>query len=144
MSSILCSNLVHFPASVVKIFPQKNFLYFFLKKPALKKFIFSQKKLLLYLRKRNFLIFSSKKFFSHFKKWKFLGLSLNNFRRKLLRAPKIKKPSLKRFLIFWKMQLSSPKLKKPFIFFLKKISYIFRGNFQSPKNSYVSGKIPVM
>ena len=40
------------PSPASKFFPNKNFLYFFLKKPALKKFlIFSQKNEILYFRK---------------------------------------------------------------------------------------------
>ena len=54
---------MHFLVSAKKNFPQKNFLYFFLKKPLLKKFIiFSHKKPLIF-RKRNFLMFSYKTFF---------------------------------------------------------------------------------
>ena len=52
-SIMLCSNLVHFPASALKIFPLKKILIFLPEKCPM----FSQKKLFLYFRKWNFLIF---------------------------------------------------------------------------------------
>ena len=42
--------------------------------------------------------------------------------------------SKKAFLIFWEMELSSPKLKKLFYFFKNKFSYILGGSLQKPKN----------
>ena len=49
---ILCSTLAHFLASALKILPKKNFLYFFLKRPGLKKFlIFSGNETFLYFGK---------------------------------------------------------------------------------------------
>ena len=64
------------------------------------------------------LMFSQKKLFIYFRKWNFE-----------------KKPTLKKILIFRKMERSSPKLNIFLIFFLKKnFSYISGGNLQSPKN----------
>ena len=46
------------------------------------------------------------------------------FQEGTFRAQEIEKKTLKKFLIFWEMELASPKLKKLFIFFLKKMSHI--------------------
>ena len=121
-SSGLQGSLAHFSAQARKI----------KKKTTLKKFlIFSQKKLILYFGKRNFLIF--------------YGIELSSSTNKKLqertfRAQKIKKkPTLKKFLIFWKMELCSPKIKKVLMFSLKKVFLIFREIKTSLKKSFISG-----
>ena len=75
-----------FPTSALKCFPQKNFLYFFLNKPALEDvLIFSQKNL----------IFQELGLFS--------GKSLSYISRKV--------PTPKKSLLFREIELSSTKLK---------------------------------
>ena len=84
--------LLYFLASTLKMFPWKNFLYFFLKKIPLKKFIFSQKKLFLYFRKRNFLIIQETECSSP---------KTKKFKEGNFWARKLKKTALIKFLIFW-------------------------------------------
>ena len=57
ISNRLQSYLAHFPASVLKMFPYKNLLYFFLKTPALTRFSYFLIKSFSNFEKRNFLIF---------------------------------------------------------------------------------------
>ena len=64
-------------------------------------YIFS-KKLFLYFGKRNFLIFSKKVFLVP-RETEFFYISGNNFPSSKIK----KKPSLKKFFIFWEMELSS-------------------------------------
>ena len=96
------------------------------KKPALQKFvIFSQKKHFLYFGKRNFLIFSLKKFFLFiFPKMVLFSLKNKKLLEETFQAQEIKKPTLKEFLVFQEIELSSLKPKN--------ILY-FRRNFQSLK-----------
>ena len=103
VSSILWSHLGRFSAEARKKSPPQKFFIFWemeLSCPTVKKvLIFSRKKRFLYFGKRNF--------------------SKNNilyFRKELSELKKFKKPTLKKFLMFREMQLSSPKLKKLLIF----------------------------
>ena len=67
------------------------------------------------LNLKKLLYFYQKKFVLHFEKWKFLALRLNNFRMELSER-KIKKKHSEQFVIFWKMEICSPKLKNSYIF----------------------------
>ena len=66
-------------------------------------------------RIKSFLIFYQKQFFLYFEKWNFLAprfLPRRRFQEGTSKIKKLKKPILKKFLIFGKMTLSSPKFKK--------------------------------
>ena len=115
-------------------FSLKKFLIFFTKKPRSEKIlhIFSKNMFFLYFGIWNFLIFSQKKFFLYFGKWNFFAPRLTTFlffqRKTFLifqeiglsipkNFPSSKKNTRKIFFIFWKMELSSHKLKKfPYFF----------------------------
>ena len=78
----------------------------------------NQKKFLIFFRKKNLIIFSQKKFFLYFGKDNFLATSLKNFRRELSEIQKEKNNTLKKFLLFQKMELSRPKkIDKTFSYF---------------------------
>ena len=67
--------------------------------------------------------------FLYFRKWNFLAPSLKSilyFRRELSKFKKLKKPTLKKFLIFQGMELLSSKVKKLLCFFRKSFFYHFR------------------
>ena len=85
-----------FPTLALKCFPYKNFLYFFLNKPALNNvLIFSQKNL----------IFQEMELFS--------GKSLSYISRNVpFHTWEMKKPTPKISLLFREIELSSTKLKK--------------------------------
>ena len=85
-----------------------------LSSPKIKKIIFSRKKLIFSQKK---LISENGIFYSSPKNKTFQGelSKLKKYKKKL---------TMKKFLIFWEMELSSPKLKK---------NYISGGNFKSPK-----------
>ena len=73
--------LAHFLAPSLKIFPPKNFLHFFLRKPTLKKnfFLIFQEMELSDTKIESFLIFSQNIFFLYFRKRNFLASSLKIF-----------------------------------------------------------------
>ena len=90
----------------------KTFLILFAKKPALEKFlIFSQKNGFLHNSENG--AFSEKRF--SYISGNFLALRLKNFRRDLSELKK-KRPILKKFLLFWEMEPSSPRIKIFLIF----------------------------
>ena len=96
-------------------------MLYFLKK---KYFFYFGKLNSLTLILKKVLIFSQKCFFLYFGKWNF-SKNFLFFRRGLSELEKLKKPTLKKFLIFREMELSVPCLKNSY-FFLKKI-LIFQG-----------------
>ena len=59
------------------------------------------------------------------------------FQEGTFRAQEIEKKTLKKFLIFWEMELASPKFKKLFIFFLKKMSHIENKKFLMFREKYL-------
>ena len=63
-------------------------------------------------RLKTFLHFFRKKLFLYFGNLNFLVPTLKNFRRELFEFKKTKKPTPKKLLIFWEMELSNLKLKK--------------------------------
>ena len=83
------------------------------------------------LKKVNF----EKKFciFLCFWKWDFLATRLKISRRELSELEKQKKTYSEKILIFWEMELSCPKLKKIYFFFLKQVFIYFRKEFASSK-----------
>ena len=96
----------------LKIFPEKNFFYFFLEKT--------------YSEEIAYIFW--KKVFLIFQEWNVLASGLRNFlyfRREFSKVKKLKKNRSEKisyifsktvFLIFWEMELSSPKLKRLLIF----------------------------
>ena len=68
-----------------------------------------------------------------FRKWNFLKNFLYFPKRGNFPDSENKKSTLKKFILFWEMELSSLKLKKLIYFLKKKISYISGGNFLSLK-----------
>ena len=68
---------------------------------------------------------SSKKAFLIFREMELFTKTSYILGNGVFRAGKIKKPTLKKFLIFREMELFSSKLKKGFIFFLKKNACFF-------------------
>ena len=81
-----------------------------------------------------------KKFFLYFGKWNFLALTVKNFlyfRKELSGLEKLKKITLKKFLIFWEMELSSLKIKNFLIFFqIKNLLYFRRRTCKAPSFLY--------
>ena len=95
-------------------------------KPKIKKgkwdFLAHRLKTFLYFLKKNFSYISGNFLTSSLKK------SGGNFP-----SSKNKKNTLKKFLIFWEMEVFSPKLKNSYIFLKSIFSYISGGNLRSSK-----------
>ena len=113
---------MHFSAQARKIKKYR-------KKPSLKKFpTFSQKKFFLYFGKtelsipkiNNFLIFSEKKVFLIFQEMKLSSPKIKKFQKGTFRAQKLKKLTLKKFLVYLETEFSSSKFKKLLYIFLNK------------------------
>ena len=114
-----------FPPQPSRFLPKK-ISYFFAKKPALEKFlIFSQKNVFLHVSENGTF---SEKCFSYIS-GNFLALRLKDFRRG--HSELKKRPILKKFLLFWEMKPSSPRIKN-FLIFQEGTS-----KFQAEKNNFL-------
>ena len=108
--------------------------------PGSKNFKNPPRKSFLYFRKWNFLARRLKKVL-YFKKWN----SLTSYFSYILKRnfpnskKKNKKPTLKGFLIFWEMELSSPNIKKVFLYLSKELAKLKTKNFCLRENfSHIS------
>ena len=150
-SSYIQGYLDHFPALALKIFPWKNFLYFFLKKSTPKVLIFLEMEFS-GSKIKNFLIFSQKSFSyisgngtSYILGGNFPSSKSKKTHSEFLFFLYFKK--LKRFFLYFGKWNFPTLVLKSFFYFLKKnfsyilgnetlwkISYISGGNFLSSKN----------
>ena len=84
-------------------------------------FFYFRKQNFLALRLKKLLYYLTKKSFLYFQKFNFLALKTKKFRRAFFQLETLKKPSLKKVLVFKEMEIFSHKLKN-FLYFRRQLA----------------------